>query len=481
MKKTLTFSILLVTILGMSACTLNGPADNQVNSPEQVGTSAASTLTAIAEQPDLIGTSVAATLAAEANGGDNPNDADLIGTSVAATLNAAADVNDDAPQATPDLGPQPLQIVYIVNGGDIWLWTEGVGAAELLSGQSAYDVKLSDDGQVIAFLVSGGENSTPSLWAINADGSNLRELVDTAAFNNMMSDPNGARIAPSRWEFVAGTHTLAFNTQVTFNGPGLLIQDDLRLLDVDSGVLTTLLDTDQGGDFYYSPDGSQIALVTPTDISLINADGSNRRDSLIAFDSVITYSSYQFYPKVRWAADNSKLWAVIPSPDILDINPTIEVFEIPANGSPADSLGSIGAYAPLFGTDTTVSPDLTTVAFARQVAGNIQELHFGNPITFDFAFFHSANSMYFQSWSPDSDHFSFQIDGVLYIGQVGAGFDFLSGVNDARRMQWVDETSYIYVKGSSQNWELWLGTLAGGDVLLAGSNDFSMISFDFSE
>jgi hypothetical protein len=40
---------------------------------------------------------------------------------------------------------------------------------------------------------------------------------------------------------VPGSHKLAFNTQQTFEGPGLFLFDDLHLVDADALTLTTLL------------------------------------------------------------------------------------------------------------------------------------------------------------------------------------------------------------------------------------------------
>ena len=64
-----------------------------------------------------------------------------------------------------------------------------------------------------------------------------------------------------RW--MPGSHTLLFNTRLDFEeGLGLYLSDDLHALDVDSGTNQPLLPPGEGGDFYLSPDGSQVALVT---------------------------------------------------------------------------------------------------------------------------------------------------------------------------------------------------------------------------
>jgi hypothetical protein len=74
----------------------------------------------------------------------------------------------------------------------------------------------------------------------------------------------------------------------------LLIENDLQILDLDLGKMDTLLAPGQGGQVFYSPNGSQIAITIPTSLSLFDADGLNRHE-VLTYTMNITYSEYQYH------------------------------------------------------------------------------------------------------------------------------------------------------------------------------------------
>jgi hypothetical protein len=419
--------------------------------------------------------------------GPDEADAGAVATAVALTLAASEGGGppEDPPAGPPDdvlLGPPSVLRVAYVDDGDLWLWTEGSAAAELYD-DAAYDVgdlRLSDDGQVVAFTMTDGFGFI-GFWAINSDGSSLRPLVDAAAVDAMSTDPSALRALPFRWEFVPGSHVLAFNTHLTYDGPGLAIQDDLRLLDADTAALSTLFAPGNAGQFYYSPDGSQIALVTPTALSLINADGSNRRDSVLTYTSVITYSEYQWYPIPRWAPDGSYLRVAIPSPDILDPTGTVEVWHILMDGSAATSLGFTAASAPIFVQVSTISPDMNKLAFLRQVgppADNTWDIRFVDLSTYVDTWYR-AGELTFEVWGLDSSKFVFREGGHLFVGEEGVGPIALPDAGNSMDPAWVDASRVLYLSGSRGAWELRLQAVGGVSVVIASPiGDF--IPFDFS-
>ncbi|MDH5507715.1 MAG: hypothetical protein OEZ02_10895 [Anaerolineae bacterium] len=408
-----------------------------------------------------------------------PPDPGAVETSVAATMTAMAAAITDTPVPPPV--PAVLRVAF-VDGGDLWLWMEGIPAVELHDDAfDVGDVRLSDDGQVIAFSLVDNYDFR-GLWAINTDGSSLRMLVDAPTINSMSADPSALGANPWRWDFVPGSHTLAFNTHLVFDGPGLAIQNDLRLLNADTSALSTLLAPGDGGEFYYSPEGSQIAIVTPTDISLINADGSNRRDAVLTYASVMTYSEYQYYAVPRWSTDGSQLRVVIPSPDMMDPAATIEVFEIPLDGTPPVSVGLTAAFPPLFVQESTLSPDLSKVAFTRRVGAagsNTVELHFVEPATGTMSLYYTGTNVEFENWSPGGTHFVYAEGSARYMGALGGGSGLVAGLADVRKVVWIDATRYLFTNGSTGSWQLQLGVLGGSTTFIVSpAADF--VTFDFS-
>jgi hypothetical protein len=79
--------------------------------------------------------------------------------------------------ASPSPTPKPtvLRVAYS-GGGHIMLWTEGKGSRSLGDARNVDDVRISDDGQVIAYI---GRNSRGiyEIWAVNADGTNQHLLA----------------------------------------------------------------------------------------------------------------------------------------------------------------------------------------------------------------------------------------------------------------------------------------------------------------
>ena len=92
--------------------------------------------------------------------------------------------------------------------------------------------------------------------------------------------------SPAQLGWVPGGTTAVFTTYHYFDGPGFDPGDDLRLVDGATGAVTTLLEPGEGGGMYfYSPDGAQIALVTPNQIDLINSDGNAEDVQLFNYDN----------------------------------------------------------------------------------------------------------------------------------------------------------------------------------------------------
>ncbi|MEJ2447331.1 MAG: hypothetical protein P8Y37_05240, partial [Anaerolineales bacterium] len=233
---------------------------------------------------------------------ESPEDSgDAIATAVAATLTASEDSpTEEAPPAeSPEPAAPAVLKVAFVKDGDVWYWEEGTAAAQLTTVGDVVQAFLSDDGQIVAFIRQYDWNNH-EIYSVNSDGSNLQALVSLADFSGMVLEPEAISAVPYRLAWVPGTHTLAFTTRLTYEGPGLVLPDELRLVNADSGAISLLLAPGDGGDFYYSPDGSQIALVNGTRISVVNADGSGSRE-LLAFPMVITYSEYIYYPPVSWS------------------------------------------------------------------------------------------------------------------------------------------------------------------------------------
>jgi hypothetical protein len=380
--------------------------------------------------------------------------------------------------------PAGLRVAF-VRDDRLWLWTAEAkeGLALTSTSRTNGQVKVSGDGAVVAFQRGN------DLWAVNNDGSEERKLLSLEGLAAI--EPADPGLGVNRLEWVPGTHTLAFNTRLSL-AFGLVLNDDL--IDVDTLERITLLPAGEGGEFFFSPDGSRIAIVTPGEISLVDADGG-QRERVLTYTPVNTGSEYRFYARPFWSPDGNALRVAIPPADpFAQSAQRTSIWHIPTNGSPARLVTSIEA-APLLSSDSIAfSSDLEYVAYARirQPEGaslaeaeprlEVQRLADGDrqgyPHTGDFV-----------RWAPDSLRFAFiagRYEPRLYIGQW-SGPTVPGAVNagtDVFDVRWVDTEHYLFVarskaqRGPAQDgWDLVLADIHGSSTILASMGTWPHYDF----
>jgi len=374
------------------------------------------------------------------------------------------------PTSAPTQGSSALAVIFI-RDDNVWMWTDRFGAVTLTLSGGVTDARIADDGAVVAYRKQVNEHQT-ELWAVNSDGSEARRLVSADGLSAV--DPSALAVDIHDFEWVPGSHTVAFNTRKVAEGPGLLPYDDLRLVDTDTLAYTALLSSGEGGDFYYSADGRQVAIVSPQQISLIDADGSNRRD-VLAYSPVATHSEFQFYARPVWAADSHSLRVTIPptEPFARPSRPT-SVWHIPTDGTPASLLGEINARS-LHG-HPAFSSDLSHVAYLAQPEGALPRAETGPLLITDLrsgetvTYYPHAHDIY--GWAPDSERFAFLGDGErpqAQIGRVGSDpFPAYSDVYTAvRDVHWIDVNRCLFAAyREGKSWDIVLVDIGGSSAVL---------------
>ncbi len=337
----------------------------------------------------------------------------------------------------------------------------------------AHRPRLSPDGKVIAYLLPADDFHL-EIWAIDANGQNERKLVSVAdldAIGASARDPSAVAINPYRLEWIPGTHRLAYNTHQIFQGPGLSLLNDLNLVEADTLQKTNLLLTGWGGEFVYSPDGSQIAISQPDKIMLSKADGSGYRP-VFSYPAVTTYSEYRYYAMPRWEKDGKSLRLALPPSDPLATPAqATSLWQIPGEGAEARQYGGIVAV-PFFEQPVFFAPDLARIAFVKESgapAENMRELHLAaNDGSGDWLYAKAA-ALHFQGWSPDAEKFAYTLGDTqeLWLGSLkeaprrpGGG---MNGVQDLR---WVDDERFLFWQANGASLELILANLEGGTILL---------------
>jgi Tol biopolymer transport system component len=388
------------------------------------------------------------------------------------TIEVATEVATVLPTPIPQ--PPMLRVAYNKDN-NVWLWTEENGATALTKNGGVDSVLLSDDGQRIAFRRGG------NIWAVNSDGSDERQLTTDADFEGISygedADPYLIGISPYQIAWQPGTHTLFFNTVPQFEGPGLLLTDDLWATDADTGELISILPRGEGGKLTMSPDGRTIALSTPGTISLFDTNTYDKRQ-LFTYTPVITYSEFQYYAQPAWASDSMSLAVAIPPADFMaSAEQLTSIWTILVDGTSARLVGHIEANGlqgePLF------SPGLSHVIFLTGEPGGMPQ---PAPVSISEIRQEDTNEVIevgtypFQaealdSWSPAGSHFVFAppYDGVAPRRQIASLEGEVSDVGEAGmvvfRILWIDEVRYLFLQSNPRGWSILMGYLGSPGVV----------------
>lgn len=368
-------------------------------------------------------------------GTPDPNLVDIVASGTLTALAPQIALPEDAPAVPTPQGASPsltcansdLFSVAYLKAGNVWLWLEGGTKSQLTNSGDVGDVKISDDGCLIAYTRSFSlasqvpENealvdpSYEELWVVKSDGSGAKQLVGINFLNGLPKAEGSVGVTPYQFDWQPATYNLALNTrQISY---GLLQNNDLHMVNAVNGTLSTLLPAGNGGNFTFSPDGKQLAITTPQTISLINADGSNPRLNLLTYKTVITYSEFLYYATPYWKNDSSALMVAIPPEDYLgNVNAgstggDTTLWLIPTDGSPAKQIGSIMSVWFVNG-EPVFSPDLKYVAYLRpfsDLMGEVRELVVANSDGSNEVTNITDQNMTFGGWSPDSSQFIFWV------------------------------------------------------------------------
>ena len=378
-----------------------------------------------------------------------------------------------------------LSVAYVSNG-HLWLWIEGVAAQQLPTSGSIKQVSISDDGQILVFTRELDENHQ-ELWAINANGDNERRLVSAEDLARLDGTPDALGITPWGIQWEPGTHHLIFFTYPIFHALWVYEPSTPWMVEADTGIITAA--PYQGGAIVYSPDGSHVAIFDSRQLSLSRTDGSNRRESILPSYHGIGLGESFYNPMPAWAKDSSSLLVTLPDQDeIFSSNSTVTGWRVPVEGAP-EKIGQWKAFAP----SVSFSPDQNYMAYWPSPEGyaNIRELHLSglvrNPTdTTSDVIYLRGELIDVLAWSPDSQHFIFQMGDpgqqtqFFYLGDichrpiklanlsVGGYFTLNTGGNIAT---WVDAYRYLLEVGIpdvNNQWELYLGEIGQDQTEVLG-------------
>lgn len=400
--------------------------------------------------------------------------ADVNGTAVAETLssivstsNALISTSSPATSEPPIAEPGSnvpltlgtLRLVFLDANRNIWIWNEGGSPQPLTSSSDITEALISPDGGTVAYF-RDPDQAHATIWAMQADGSNPRQLVGDDFFNQLPAPENALAMNPIRMGWVPGTLNLLFNTGATYE-IGSFPSDDLWIVNTSTGSYRTIKDGGNGGNFTVSPDGSKIAIVRPTSLSVYSLDGSDESTPL-SYPAMITYSEGQYYPRPVWSADSSHLRIVIPPVDPL-ANPnamTISVYDVPTDGSPAALLRQFQVRPfSIF----PISPNLEWILYLTtdDPSNNTVAVHLAS-LSGDQDIIELTSHLNGLIWTPDSNGFVVQNSDPssteLY-GLQPVQYGDLTDTQSVENVQFIDNSRFLFIKDAGSTYELRLGTL----------------------
>ena len=401
----------------------------------------------------------------------------LLSLSVSACLLQAGVLSTAMP--SPSVPPLPTGAIMVVfvKDGNIQVWDEAtqqtrtiVNTGEVLS------VTTSDDGQTIAFtrlawvgdVLDGYEQF--ALWAMNRDGGNPRELISAQDLRQRINPSvrDSSNFYQLGW--APQSHQLIFSgTKYIVQAEGLshAIPQGAYLVDTDTGSVTVLAEAPETVRFLPSPDGKQIALMSPSDVGFITADGSNRRQDVLTYAQVGRPGP--LFPTGVWTLDSRAFVMTGSFEEVPTLNVNFTIWRIPMDGSAPEALATITGSHP---NSVTFSPDGKIASYLQTTDQQPYEIAgwFITPLIPEagaLALPYYGKETFFANlhWSPAGDAYAIKDQDLLQLcpnatqdSQVcGEPIHLGSGIITA--LQWVD-TSRFLLEGIEPN-SLSLGKLDG--------------------
>jgi hypothetical protein len=342
--------------------------------------------------------------------------------------------------AMPPSQPSGLKVAFELNG-NIWFWSESTPARQLTQEGDAGDLKISRDGLVIAY------RRGQTIWAVNADGSNPRQLVDASAFAAPLLPSTPEPPLLGDFQFQPGTHMLYFHTRYRLDETYGIPPNDLYRVDADTPEPQSLL-TRGGGDMTISPDGRLIALARTDRINIVNADGSNLLTAL-EFTAVNTYSDWSYAPQVVWLSDATGFYTVIPASDPNNNPAQLSRFlYVSPTGAFSAQLAEFPA-APVRVSRPLIAPDGSKVTYVTQTNAAL-DIHVIDASTADLTVAAHPNSglIGLWAWSPDSKRFAYWTSDPANLLLTGINLPSASLVDASApySLRWVNTDRFLYFR-----------------------------------
>ena len=346
-------------------------------------------------------------------------------------------------------------MAYIVDG-NLYVQDGSNSPKQLSNSGEDLSPMFSDDGEKIVFYREK-VNDNNSIFSINADGSQMQEIITTAWL-----DALGAGTKADHLTFVPATHQIIFNTYLCpeyspSSNSGCTV--GLFLIDSDTGKIKEILQPALGGglpwngdspwhrNFSASPDGKLLAVAHVGQIDILNMDGKVIHQSIMKYTGNMPS---ELYPRVYWLSDLSGLIVALPTE--VDYrgpgysgNPTYTIWKYTFDGNIATQilLDPPLSWAHMESNDIiSISPNREWVVYFT----NEYKLYKGNLLDGDTELLLPYRWFLPTLWSSDNIHFA---DLSNPEGNIFGSVNTPLGYPPGYFLGWIDAKQFIYFPPSA--------------------------------
>lgn len=391
------------------------------------------------------------------------------------------------PTSTPTPTPTPVSaepslLVYADDDGLFVLTLDLIDGEwqaseteQLAEGEGITAIKISPDGQKVAFLQLL-INTNNELFVVDMNGTGLESIANSGDLSQEPvegADPETSRRIVGDFQWLSGSQRLAFNTQTIGTvGPGLQLNEDLFVVDLDGDVVIEHPPGTVGGTFDISNE-NQLVMATTTAVIRMDLDGGNRQE-MITFPAVPTYSEYAYYPMPRWLPQGDNAFVTVSGPDPIFEDQIATYWQIPTTG-PAEELNTVEGL--LLMDRIYPSPEGDRTAYVRILtdpSNPPQDLLIGNGQAGDLQTYGApAPQLTFFGWSPNGESFLYRSQDAssvfrYHVGRIGQSplNTELPANQTALNATWMTNSTFVLALGSINNWQISSANLEGDEQTL---------------
>ena len=366
-------------------------------------------------------------------------------------------------------------VVAYVKDGDVLVWEETTGQSQtVFDAGDVTQVEISDDGRLVAFVRRMLPDGNPrygrsSLWVVDRDGANPRELVSDAQLRSRLgaSETDDTDFPEVAW--IPGTHRLLYSVMFF---PAYIYSSGVYLVDADTLASAELVPVGESADFAGSPDGEQVALLSETGPFFVKVDDALSGQVAFTYPSGGISGPGQYslragsgIPSLKaWTQDSSAVLIRGPIAPGGNLTTRWTIYSVPVDGSAAQALITLsGAYLEL-------APDGSLLAFMRGAGPGGASGRFVVPMPKELGPLAVNRDPLGLSWSPSGSAFVLGSEEMTRlcanaaqaIEVCGPPLDFGEPVGP---LEWIDRERFVYLASVPNR--LLLGSLDGSRTVIA--------------